>query len=521
VPATVILYGKNIEINYTAESDSNGAYIVENVVPGDYGIVYDFLGFRRDMNTTISVEPSKPASQDIPIPTGEVRGVAAYPNGNHPSRLEIRMYALDSHNEFNFTTDENGAYYLSGVIPGVYQIDAVSDNLTTSNTRFGIMDNYTSTTNFTVYPATTISGYVTLSGKAVPYVNVNFINYTKEDVRRSAMTDSNGYFSTKVAKGRYTIYATHLSGSSEYAVLEQQYLVSETSVNLNLKKCYSVSGYIKYSNHYKDRFPVTFVAEDGARVDFYSVEGNYSASLPEGAYHVYVSHAFATFPYSYTAHISVPATKSLDIDLIKGAEISGHINGVENMPVPDARVIFESSEGSFETFSDMSGSFRYYLVPGNYTLDVSAPGYDHMRTEITAVEGDSMMQNLSLVAMQNTVKGTVYLDDTPISGINISFYGYNRTYNTSTDENGNYSISLYGGSYGIIVSQDTDESGDEKYQLTSSQYIYVDPYADEIMRDLQIERRFRVSGNLSLDGSPVNNTRIYFSRVYLQRVLYL
>ncbi len=514
VPANVTLYGKNVQINYTVTANATGAFSFGDVVPGDYGISYEFRGFSRTVNTTISVEPSKPASQDIAIPTGAIKGVVRYPNGNLASNVNIRMYAVDSRNTFNFTTDKNGAYYINAILPGVYQIDAVSENLTTSNTRFGVADNQTSFENFTVYPGTTVDGYVVSSGRAIPYVEVNFINYTLTDVCRSVITDKNGYFSVKIAKGRYSIYATYLHESTDYAVLRSEYIDSPKTLDLEMEKCYEVNGYIKYRNWTNPRItlPISFVNSEGARLDVYSLPHyNYSVSLPAGTYHVYVASEYAKFPYAYSTQISVPETKNLDIDLLEGAHVRGYVNGVENMSVPYARVSFEKDQQTFETFTDRTGYFEYYLLPGDYTMDVSAAGYKHTVMDISATKGLNPMQNVTLTAMSSTVRGTVYLGDSPAPGINISFYGYNHTYNTTTDMNGNYSISLYGGRYFVRVSQYTNEEHNEKYELTRSEYLYVNPYVTDIFKNLSIEVRYRVNGTVYLDGSPVNTT-IYFSK---------
>ena len=510
----VTLYGKSLSINYTAVSDSGGNYSFSDIVPGDYGVEENYNGYVKYINATVTVKPSKGATQDVPVPTSSIRGVARYINGNAAQGITFRAYALDSHNEFNFTTDREGRYSVHGVIPGVYQVDTLSDNLTGGNTRFGLMTNSTSTVNISVYPATKLSGYVVLDGRAIPNFGLNFVNYTDVEARRSVITDKNGYFSLKLPRGSYTVTGIYMHGGSRYMLMDHINLKDRSQKTFQLKQAYELRGYIRYKHYYKDNFPISFINSEGARWEVYSIDGNYSAYLPSGTYHMYVAHAFARFPYAYSTWISIPHDRVVNIDLEHGAIIKGKITGVENLPVERARMDFtsEATGDSFRTFSDDRGDYEYYLAPGNYTLTVSSNGYSTYERTIHLSAGDEIYHNVSMVALKSTVSGTVYLNGNPAAGINVSFYGYNSTYNTTTDSTGNYSIQLYGGRYTVIVAQYTDENHTSRYELSHYEWLYVNPYSEGTVKNLTIQKRYLIEGRVIYNGATSNQTYVlYFS----------
>ncbi len=515
VPASITIYGKNLEINYTVSADANGDYSITDVVPGDYGVAVNYNGFLMDMNVTVTIEPSKEATQNVAIPTGSMRGTARYSNGNYARDVEMQLVALDSQNIKNFTTEENGAYHVRGIIPGVYEVHIISDNFTAGNTRFAIPENRTTSMNITVYRGTRLSGYVTMNGKAVPDLGINFINYTDVLARRSVVTDENGYFSVKIPFGTYTVSATYISGDARYVIFKSikadEPVMEKTFV---LEKAYEVKGYIRYKIFYKDAFPVSFVRPDGARMNFYSVDGNYTAYLPADQYHAYVSYVFAGFPYAYSTWVDVPSEKRVNVDLLHGATIKGMVTGVENMPAIRARVDFRNNETGdvFETYTDNRGIYKYYLLPGNYTIESTAHGYTPHISYVRLAPADDIDHNITLTALKSEITGTVYLDGTPTPGVNITFYGYDSTYNTTTDDNGNYSIMLYGGRYTIIVSQYIDDEKKSKYELADYEGIYVNPYYEKMTKNLTIEKRYEVKGEVLLASGSFNDTYVvYFS----------
>ena len=521
--AKITLIGKTLSINYTGYSDSTGHYEIPNVVPGDYDAMIDMNGYVQDMNITITVAPNKEKAQNLAVPTGEFEGKVTDEYGNIVPDLSIRAQAAYMSIERDFTTDSHGNFSLSGIVPGIYDFLSEKPGYALSLKRAAVGKNATVVVNLTAYPASTVNGYVTLNGKAVPYLTLNFVNYSYPGMSRSVTTGSEGEYSIYLPAGGYTVSATYIHGTSRYVLLKYIDVRKNASASFSLERAYSVSGYIRYTGYdsntgkqfvsYKDQFPVTFTDDGGMRMDFFSVKGNYTAYVPAGNYHVYVSHSFALFPYASSTHIEVTGDSVLNIDLKKAVSVKGKITGALNMPLRGALLRFDNDAtgDSFETMTDRKGNYDFELMPGNYTVTMEREGYNALSVPL-GISGskDSVYINKTMVPRMVDVQGTVRLAGLPKSGITVTFIGYNSTFNATSGADGSYSIPLYVGEYEISVEQNVNGSAAERYELVSRESLLISAGDSSIIKDINIELRDRVSGNILLNGTGIDAT-IWFS----------
>ncbi len=511
--ASVLLYGKSVEINYTTESNGTGAYVFRNVVPGDYGIKITIGSYEKDANMTVTVEPNKEKEQDVPIPTGKIKGRAVKTDGSPFSEAVMRLVSVQDFRNKSFVTDDNGEFFVDGVIPGVYSFEPENSSYVASSFRIGVSENQTSDTNITVYPAHRLEGYININGKGVPFATINFINYTFPEMGKTVVCDKDGHYSVLLAEGEYTVTATYIDNETRYMVVKRLVNDLDSTISFDMSRAYRVTGYIKYKTYYKDKFPVTFIAADGARLDYYSVEGNYSGYLPAGTYHVYVDHSFALFPYAYSQHMDVSGAMRLDIDLIKGVTVKGYIKGIANSSIKGAVIVFTGENGeTFRTISDERGFYDLNLVPGNYSMTVYSRWYETNTREITASEENNPMDlEIHLSPEEVEIYGKVLANSLPVSGINISFVGYNMTFNALSDANGNYSAVIPAGRYTISVQENITANGDEKYETRHVESVVISPDDSPYRKDVEIERRVRVSGNLTATGN-ITTLTIWISK---------
>ena len=520
ISAKVTLYGKSIKINYTTVANESGAYNFSGVVPGDYGIMASVGAYTKDANITVTVEPNKEKQQDVAISTGKLTGKAVLDSREPFAGESMWIVNIQDSTKRHFVTDNSGKFFIDGVIPGVYYFILENTSYAASSFRIGVSANQSSDVNLTIYPAHKVEGYANMNYKGVPFATVNFVNYTFPSMSRTVTCDKDGYYSAILPDGEYTVTSTYIQNRKTYMVMEKLQINENSTVSFEMSRAYKISGYIRYyipDKHefsYKDKFPVTFIGKDGSRIDYYSVSGNYTAYLPSGRYHVYVDYSFALFPYAYSGEIEVNnAPVALDIDLVKGITVKGYMRGVAGIPLKSASVVFISEDGErFSTISDDKGLYTFNLVPGNYTMKVSAEWYKQKTMDIVASdENNPMDMDISLSAEEVALYGTVSSTEGPVSGINISFVGYNSTFNATSDAGGNYSITLPAGRYALDVRQNIDENGTEVYELKNKESISVSPEQSPFKKDISIEKRFRVVGGVFLAGEPANST-IWISR---------
>ncbi len=513
VRGTVLLYGKSIEINYTTESNGTGAYEIGNVVPGDYGIKITIGTYEKDTNMTVTVEPNKEKEQDVPVPTGKLKGRVVKNDGSPFSDAVIALVNVQDARNKSFVTDDNGEFFVDGVIPSVYSFEPVNSSYVASSFRVGVSENQTSHANITVYPAHRLEGYLNINGKGVPFATINFINYTFPEMGKTVVCDRDGRYSVLLAEGEYTVTATYIDNETRYMVLRKLANREDSTISFEMARAYRVTGYVKYKTYYKDQFPITFVASDGGRTDCYSMNGNYSGYLPAGKYHVYVDHSFALFPYAYSENIEVDKSMKLDIDLVKGVTVKGYVKGIANSSLRGATIVFEGEDGStFSTVSDERGFYDFNLVPGNYTMSVYSKWYKTDVRKITASEANNPMDlDIHLAPEEVEVYGKVLENSVPVPGINISFIGYNVTFNALSDDGGNYSAVIPAGRYTISVQQNITSNGDERYETRHVENIIISPDDSPFRKYVEIERRGRISGNVMLVGN-ISTVTIWISK---------
>ena len=506
--ATVILYGKSVEVNYTGYANDSGFYEIKDVVPGDYGIKVSIGTYEKDLNITVTVDPKKEKQQDIAIPTGEVRGRITTEDGERFANQALMLKNTEDERYVEFYTDENGEYFINGVIPGTYRFVPENSSYAPSSYVAGVFENKTTYANITVYRAHKIEGYVNINGKGVPNLYINFVNYTFPSMSVSTVTDEYGHYSVILPEGNYVVTSTYIKNTTRY-ILGQKVSVTrnESSISFEMIRPYKVTGYIKYKSYYKDMFPVTFVREDGTKLVVYSVKGNYTAYLPGGKYHVYVSHIDLGFPYAFSGYLEVKGDSNMDIDLVRGDIVIGNLYGVANTTVRGALISFISPTGErFSTLSDDKGHYSFVLKPGNYLMRISSELYKTYEKNLNLTPEEAPQDvNPHLSPKEVLISGTVKEDGAPVPGVNITFSGYNSTFTTVSDDEGGYSINLPAGRYTVLVEQNISADGSERYETTHADTVVLYP-GKPVRHDISIERRYRISGMVALHGGPVNVT---------------
>lgn len=133
------------------------------------------------------------------------------------------------------------------------------------------------------------------------------------------------------------------------------------------------------------------------------------------------------------------------------AQLSGQVTGPGNVPIPGALVEVLNQAGILLTETTTDGAGAYVLnklAQGVYQIRVSAAGYSTQLAGISLQPGDVKVLNFSLTAAFGTVSGTISDaqtgDDIPGASIKVLTRDGLPVAETTTDANGDYSLSLLG-----------------------------------------------------------------------------
>jgi formylglycine-generating enzyme required for sulfatase activity/transcriptional regulator CtsR len=245
----------------------------------------------------------------------------------------------------------------------------------------------------------------------------------------------------------YRIRATNSAGDSAYTT------EANATTTAVVVLTYSISGAITSGGSALAGVSVALTGSGAAQVTTDS-SGNYSiSSAQNGSY---------TLTPSMTGYTFSPTTLPITVN---GANLTGQnfaasgigtiagwvkVNGGSNSPIIGATV----STGTYSTTTDSNGNFTLSLPVGTYNLAVSATGYQTSSTNPgTVTAGNMTPVNVALnpSASNGTISGWVRINggtNSPIVGATVS----TGTYSTTTDSNGNFTLSLPAGTYNLVVS---------------------------------------------------------------------
>jgi len=183
--------------------------------------------------------------------------------------------------------------------------------------------------------------------------------------------------------------------------------------------------------------------------------------------------------------VDVSADTDMEISLERRLEFMGRVlwdwdvdEGTERDPIEDATVTVSAADGSvsYDLTTDSNGRYIQFVHVdtegnGTYLVSVSAPGFTPDETEWEhTVNANNNTLNLGMSALNVTFNGTTFLDQNmngemnryefPIPVENIELWdSQNRSiyYQTTTDENGSFQISVKPGTYDVYAWTEIDD----------------------------------------------------------------
>jgi len=310
---------------------------------------------------------------------------------------------------FDLTTNESGYYNASGLLPGIYFVEAMLGDFTIHR-DYAFLYSGNNSYNMSKPQLSAVEGTIYFDengddeyddGEEMNGVNVDLL-YKKLDLQGqlldaividTATTDVTGTFSfSSLIPGDYIINASKANtttGYLDYAIEETVTLKENETTTINVSITYApiaVSGYTKHGDENIGEITIEFSPNGSIenntaqlkRVDSDS-DGSYSDELMPGYYNVTVDESGEHGTYSFKGQLFIQmgqGVKSYDLSMTKhSVTVSGSTKydgtNIDNITIIFLPVDIENNTAEYAMAqSDENGSYVVELIPGSYNVTV-------------------------------------------------------------------------------------------------------------------------------------------------------
>ena len=357
--------------------------------------------------------------------------------------------------KFQATADSNGKYSIAGVFVGPYVVTAQDTIGRVGGQTNGSItsDGQTVTSNITLGAAGTISGTVYQSDGvtvvAGAQVSVNPFGLT-------TTTDANGYYEFDILPvGTYQIAVTNPANGDQGAAsgtIGSQDQIVTVNVTLNGVGQVAVTVIDGGGNLIAGaQLVLTSTTQfGGTQSGVTQSNGTFTfAQVLAGTFSVTASNPATQLSGKNTGSVSANGTAAVTVQLQPAGSIQGIVYAPDGVtPVAGIQLALQG-EVSPTTVSAGDGTYQFSTVPtGTYAVE-ALDSYGNVRAAasniVLSTQGQVVTQNLTLIGVGTVIGQITNPDGSPAIGVGITLstlaYGYNRSFNTQSDVNGNYSVS--------------------------------------------------------------------------------
>ncbi len=487
---------------------------------------YDFNvlvnGVVMSMGTNVNATAGGTLAVKLPIEAGAIGGFALYTNGTLASNITVKMIDLEVNHTYLSNTSSIGEYAFSLLVPGNYTMAAGDPSLTIFATNFAVVANSTITQNVTVEEVANIDFTAYIGASTVGYPTWILTDVFNPSVNVSGVGNKFGDIKLVDApKGLWNLYVTYHTGTSDYAgaVLVDTRTGGPATGIVSLQPAVKVSALVTVSptEAWVANEFVNFEMTNGARVSIKTTStGKITALLPVGTYKVTIISRTYTEAFSDVVQVTAQKT-SFSFVLTSAVKLSGNLlmvkDAVAGVSSGDigrfGDLIFEDSAGrKFMASTDIKGTFSS-VVPSSEQLTISLgnPGYTGWSTQVTLTQ--SISGHTIIARPDNvTVSGVVTNNSVGIRGVTVAFLPSSflgSPVYAVTGPGGVYTASVPATLYSVVVNQNADPMGAERYVSSSQEKVL--PTGETLSLDIHVSKKVSLSGTLT-GGST--STQIVF-----------
>ncbi|MFT3882186.1 MAG: carboxypeptidase regulatory-like domain-containing protein [Gemmatales bacterium] len=394
----------------------------------------------------------------------EVGGTVFLENSDHPLAGVLVRLSNDTDSTIAYT-DKDGVYRLPHLPNGTYSL-SVEGYLLSSPISLNLDGSVINHQDITVLTGGVVEGFVQRSGDAAILSGLPVIAQNASGLRLTAYTDGNGHYRfTGLPTGLYLLSTSGPGlasvSTTGFTVLSIDHL---SDVNLTLPLASVISGQVKGNN----------AALAGATLILRDAQGRTQSTrsdnlgkfsfgqLLAGTYTLFSSNAgFATQQQSISIGTGVEAALPV-INLASGGVITLTIKNIQNQLLSNVSAILgQNHQSQAAGLSNNQGVLSFSdLAAGTYDLVITADQYNPQQVSIVVGAGATTGQTITLDAagkIQGNVKDAA---GQPINNMVVNFFTSDvlanfRTLATETDAQGNYSLTLPYGNYGVSFGNNT------------------------------------------------------------------
>ncbi|MBN1391153.1 MAG: glycosyltransferase family 39 protein [Candidatus Thermoplasmatota archaeon] len=437
---TFVLKGSDENVYPSCSLEDDGSYRLEDLVPGNYDIVYTFGETEQVLITDYKVDLQGESTKDIRIDNTIVQGNVKVESG-YPAQMQTVILTDPEGETVELMTDLAGNFSVDRMFPGIYTLKVDNSAFTHDDLKFYLDQGDDRTFNITLLPKGDLelkvnfpagyrySQYNTLYSSPAAGSIVYITDTANSSHRWSSFLDDDGVLSMGLPVGSYDIQVYSVDRNSYWAYISEVDIVwkGDTRTVLTLERAIRVNGTLtKLAGTPMNNTDFLFIREsDGvvARV-FTNNVGNYQTYLPIGDYRVKIENTTYPGNVTYFHMQDLPDANgktSLELDLkaFQTAIVTGRVywdkdhnkafttsedleslpEGAEMVPIElgleDITIQFEYSNGSIPCKTGSEGEFVAYLPPGEYLMKVMIDGFYPFTREVI-VENSAEVMNFGL-----------------------------------------------------------------------------------------------------------------------------
>ncbi|MFS0554660.1 carboxypeptidase regulatory-like domain-containing protein [Brevibacillus sp. 179-C9.3 HS] len=415
-----------------ANSDLAGNYEITGLAPGVYTVTAHATNYETSSaSATVLANTNTPVSLSLLASPGEIQGqvVAA---GTLQPIAGARINALDSNGSVvnSVYSDSQGSFVITGLAAGQYVIVFSASGFQSNHVGAIVLANTTTPVQLQLnQDFGFISGIV---APVVPGTTIQLFDINNLLVG-TVVADGNGAFSfSGIAPGSYVLTAT----ATGYAVQSVGAIVQpEQTANVSFTLTpnpASISGTVRDTGMQPIVNAVVRILdlnETTLGFGYTDAAGFYTiGNLPSGS-SIVVASALEYVTGSVGVTLG-PGENKIGVDFTLGANaggISGQVTDATNpaITIAGAVVLIRSiSDGNVvaTASTDQTGSYLIeHLLPGAYTVTVSAPSYADQSVGANVVSGETTGASVALLALPGSIVGSVINSlGVPVTGSEIN-----------------------------------------------------------------------------------------------------
>lgn len=544
-------------IKYSSTTLADGSFdILQIDIEGNYQLVVSKEGYVTDSYTMTSVKLGGISKiEDIVL-----KSVQATVSGNiilegAASHEGVMLLLQNNEHSYQGTTDMQGAFSISGVVPGTYTLLASKGGYSSKETvSFTVVPSENKVLDNIILPIgiRSITGSVVLelatdhSGALVTATNLN-----ESSLIYSAITNSNGDFSFAGMKpGEYMISISktgYRSVTLETVNVVESNSITLDSVDVKIAKGYisgiaKLEGWTDYSGIKVELLGTDYAAETDS-------DGTYTFEVPSGNYPGglrFSKEDFELTSHAKTITVLTDSTYGVEEYILtcQKASITGRVDVLGTDDESGVKVSLVGTEYSAVTGSD--GTFTFdHVILGKYTLRLERENANIVNKAIELDPCPSLDVGIcEVIPNSSSLTGYARLDGlTDHKGIKVTVRPQDSslaTLETETDSNGYFYIGnvISTGTYDVIFSKEGWDSRSvnvsnltplEERDITSDEEIVMKDSISPILNSVKINNGANTASDKNViitldafdDGSGLAKMQICFDGVFDRTVTML